>query len=179
MADIIKIKNSTVTAAPASLAASEVAYSELSGNLMIGRISDGVPVVIGGKTDHDKLAGIQAGAEVNAVDTVAGRTGDVVVTTSDLADFNTAADARIGLKSIDYLADVDTTTVAPTDGQVLTWDNANSKWEPAAPGTGVTTFLALNDTPASFATKGSYFVRVNAAENALEFTANVIDGGTY
>ena len=31
---------------------------------------------------------------------------------------------------IDDLVDVDTTTVAPTDGQTLIWDNANSKWEP-------------------------------------------------
>ena len=32
--------------------------------------------------------------------------------------------------SIDDLSDVDTTTLAPTDGQVLKWDNAASKWEP-------------------------------------------------
>lgn len=179
MADIIKLKNSTVTSAPTSLAASEPAYSEQSGNLFIGRIADGVPVVIGGKTDHDKLAGIEAGAQVNTVTSVAARTGAVVLTTSDLADFNSAADARISAKSIDYLADVDTTTVTPTDGQVLTWDNANSKWEPAAPGTGVTTFLALNDTPATFAAKAGFFCRVNTTENAIEFTAAVIDGGTY
>jgi len=33
--------------------------------------------------------------------------------------------------SIDKLDDVDTSTVAPTSGQVLSWDNANSQWEPA------------------------------------------------
>ena len=33
--------------------------------------------------------------------------------------------------SINVLADVDTTTAAPTDGQLLSWDNANSKWVPA------------------------------------------------
>ena len=32
--------------------------------------------------------------------------------------------------SIDDLSDVDTSTVAPTDGQALVWDAANSKWEP-------------------------------------------------
>ena len=31
---------------------------------------------------------------------------------------------------IDDLTDVDTTTAAPTDGQALVWDNANSQWEP-------------------------------------------------
>jgi hypothetical protein len=35
-----------------------------------------------------------------------------------------------GAASIDDLSDVDTTSVAPTDGQALVWDNANSKWEP-------------------------------------------------
>ena len=32
--------------------------------------------------------------------------------------------------SIDDLSDVDTSTVAPTDGQALVWDNTASKWEP-------------------------------------------------
>jgi len=32
--------------------------------------------------------------------------------------------------SIDTLTDVDTTTTAPTDGQALAWDNANSEWIP-------------------------------------------------
>jgi len=35
-----------------------------------------------------------------------------------------------GATSINGLTDVDTSTVAPTDGQVLAWDNAASKWEP-------------------------------------------------
>ena len=38
---------------------------------------------------------------------------------------------------IDDLSDVDTSTTAPTDGQVLTWDNANSKWEPATASSGI------------------------------------------
>lgn len=33
--------------------------------------------------------------------------------------------------SIDDLTDVDTSTVAPTDGQVLAWDNIAGQWEPA------------------------------------------------
>lgn len=43
----------------------------------------------------------------------------------------TQAGADLASTSIDALSDVDTTTVAPTDGQVLIWDNANSRWEPA------------------------------------------------
>ena len=34
--------------------------------------------------------------------------------------------------SIDKLDDVDTSAVAPTDGQALLWDNTASKWEPGA-----------------------------------------------
>lgn len=34
--------------------------------------------------------------------------------------------------SIDKLDDVDTSTVAPTDGQALVWDNAAQQWEPGS-----------------------------------------------
>lgn len=43
--------------------------------------------------------------------------------------------------SIDKLTDVDTSTVAPTDGQALVWDNTAGKWEPgtvAAASSGIT-----------------------------------------
>lgn len=175
MADLIKIKRSDTTATPPSLAAGELAYSENSGNFFIGRIADGVPVVIGGKTDHDKLAGIEAGAQVNTVTSVAGRTGAVVITTSDLADFNTAADARIGAAVINDLSNVQGT---PSDGQVLTYNATGSYWEPAAPGTGVTTFVALNDTPVNYTGSGGFIVKVNAGATGLEFQ-NGIDGGNF
>lgn len=90
MTDTIKIKRSTITATPTSLAAGELAYSENSGNLFIGRVADGVPVVIGGKTEVDKLAGVEAGAQVNDVDSVSGKTGTVTLTLTDLTDVNTA-----------------------------------------------------------------------------------------
>lgn len=35
-----------------------------------------------------------------------------------------------GATDIDDLTDVDTSTVAPTDGQLLIYDNAASKWKP-------------------------------------------------
>ena len=45
---------------------------------------------------------------------------------------------------IDFLSDVDTSTVAPTDGQVLLWSAANSKWEPAS-GAGLTEIQEMDD----------------------------------
>ena len=63
MAQIIRIKRSTVTSAPGSLLEGELAYSELSGNLFIGT-SGASMETIGGKTDHDKLLTIETNADV-------------------------------------------------------------------------------------------------------------------
>ena len=39
--------------------------------------------------------------------------------------------ANLGTRSIDDLSDVDTSTVAPTNGQVLAWNSAAGEWQPA------------------------------------------------
>lgn len=153
MADVIRIKRSDVTAAPASLAAGELAYSEVAGLLYYGRISDGAPIVIGGKALKDKLDGL---------------------TSSDLSDFATAVGAIIGAASIGDLSDVDLTGAA--NGQVLVY--RDGVFEMEAPGSGVTTFIALTDTPANFTGAAGRFVKVNAGATALEFVDG-IDGGTY
>lgn len=177
MADLIKIKRSDATATPVSLVAGELAYSENSGNLFFGRIADGQPIVIGGLTDHNKLAGIESGAQVNTVTSVAGRAGAVVITTADLANFNTAVNALIGATVLDALSDVYIPST-PGDGQALLWDNANSRWHAAALSSGVTAFTQLNDTPNNYSGTGGYIVKVNAGATALEFVAGV-DGGTF
>lgn len=62
---------------------------------------------------------------------------EAAVTESTIKDSNTliynlTLDQWVnGDLTIDNLSDVDTSTVAPTDGQVLAWDNANSQWKPA------------------------------------------------
>ena len=172
----IRIKRSSGDVAPVSLVSGQLAYVEGAtngGTLYIGEIG-GTVRPIGGRKDHDKLAGIEAGAQVNTVTSVAGQTGAVVITTSDLADFNSAADARIGAASIDDLADVLITT--PADGQQLTWDSGSSKWVNGAPGTGVTSFVQLNDVPSAYTASGGFFVRVNSGATALEFTQDIDDG---
>ena len=153
MADVIRIKRSNVTAAPATLAAGELAYSEQSGLLYYGRISDGAPVVIGGKALKDKLDGL---------------------TTADLSNFTTAVEALIGAASIGDLADVDLT--GASNGQVLVYRSGTFVME--APGSGVTTFVALTDTPANFTGAAGRFVKVNAGATALEFVDG-IDGGSF
>lgn len=63
----------------------------------------------------------------------------------------TKSSADLGISSIGDLGDVDTTTAAPTDGQVLTWVNANGKWEPvdATGGGGATSIDDLTDVDTS------------------------------
>ena len=55
---------------------------------------------------------------------------DIATNNAKVGYTDAAVDSRIAAASIDDLSDVDTSTVAPTDGQALVWDNANSKWEP-------------------------------------------------
>ncbi len=169
----LRIKRSSGSSAPSSLVGGQLAYTEGNGTLYIGKI-DGTVLPIGGNADHVKLSGIEAGAQVNTVTSVAGRTGAVTVTTSDLSDFNTAADARIGAASIDALADVVITT--PANGQQLSWDSATSKWINTAPSSGVTAFTQLNDVPSSYSGQGLKFVRVNSGATALEFVTDIDDG---
>jgi len=42
-----------------------------------------------------------------------------------------STDSVLSIANIDNLGDVDTTTTAPTSGQVLKWNTASSKWYPA------------------------------------------------
>jgi hypothetical protein len=172
----IRIKRSSGDTAPATLVSGQLAYVEGStngGTLYIGEIG-GTVRPIGGRKDHDKLGGIEAGAQVNTIDTVAGQTGTVVITTSDLADFDTAADTRIGLANINDLADVN--AVTPANGAQLTWQSSTDTWIAGAPGTGVTTFVQLDDVPSVYTSSANFFVRVNGTENALEFVQDVDDG---
>ena len=98
----IRIKRSSGDSAPSSLAAGQMAYVEGStngGTLYYGEIG-GTVREIAGKKFIDKLTGIEAGAEVNTVDSVNGQTGTVVIDTDDLASFNTDVDARITSSAI-------------------------------------------------------------------------------
>ena len=56
---------------------------------------------------------------------------------SDLGTYLTSISAsNLNAISIDALSDVDTTTSAPSDGEILAWDNDASKWAPSAAGSG-------------------------------------------
>ncbi len=63
---------------------------------------------------------------------------------------DTRATLRIGAANLSALNDVNNAT--PTDGQVLTWDNSNSYWKPAAASGGGTFGLAANTGSHTFNT---------------------------
>ncbi|WVQ00116.1 tail fiber protein [Synechococcus phage MA10] len=59
-------------------------------------------------------------------------TGQVTFTSNDGIGFTTGdLRADISSLSIDALSDVDTSTVAPTDGQALVWNTIEGEWQPA------------------------------------------------
>ncbi len=87
MATLIQIKRSVANGAPGSLSEGELAYSFKSDTKTL-YIGDGTNVIpIGGEADHTKLAGIEAGAQVNTVTSVAGKTGAVTLVKADLTNF--------------------------------------------------------------------------------------------
>ncbi len=88
----------------------------------------------GGGTDADTLQGQNLAYVLN----YANHTGTPTIpsNTSQISESgnlyytNARADARIAAASLSALSNVHTAT--PTDGQVLKWDNGNSRWAPAA-----------------------------------------------
>ncbi|MBT3983372.1 MAG: hypothetical protein HOE90_18605, partial [Bacteriovoracaceae bacterium] len=67
-----------------------------------------------------------------------GSVGSLKINNGSILDIDINAGAAINWgkiskvgSTVDHIADVDTTTVAPTNGQVLKWNNGASKWEPA------------------------------------------------
>jgi hypothetical protein len=104
--------------------------------------------------DHIKLEGIEDGAEANTVDSVFGRTGDVV--------------AQEGDYDLGQLGDVDTT--GETAGHVLGYDG--SEWKAVSPGS-LTVDVDLGYTPAS--DKGT--ITNDAGTDAVIPLANGINAG--
>ena len=81
----------------------------------------------------DLTSGSSAMNDLSDVDTSGISTGQYLKW--DGSNF-VASTVTAGASSIDALTDVDTTTSAPSNGDVLTWVQADSEWAPAAPAGG-------------------------------------------
>jgi len=121
-----------------------------------------------------KLQAIEAGAQVNTVDTVAGKTGDVLVVAGDLADWEASVTTSLGSNSVGTLSDVSIGT--PATGEVLKW--SGSAWSDEV--------LAAAEVSYDGTTAGLVATNVKtaidevAAANAVgvvEYGALAVDGG--
>ena len=165
----IRILRSDTVATPPTLLQGQPAYSELSGNLFIGTSGD-VVTKIGGATDVAKLAGIEAGAQANTVDSVNGETGIVSLSLGDLVNMAADFTAELGANVLAALSNVDET--GASNGQFLQYNGGNYTVA-AVPG-GVTSFDGLNDTPATKVANN--YLRVNGAGDALLYAPDIDDG---
>ena len=95
-----------------------VSSAALSGNTITFTREDGTTFTLDVTNLYD---------DTNLVTSVNGQTG--AVTVNGYTD--TDADARIAAASIGDLSDIDITTAAPTDGEILHWDSTASKFVPA------------------------------------------------
>ena len=69
----------------------------------------------------------------------------------------------ISTSSIDDLNDVDTTTVAPADGQALVWNNTNSEWEPGSVGIdGISSSYVDTEDPRNWLVRSEQIIGVGS-----------------
>lgn len=103
------------------------------------------------KNSTDSQAAIETAIESGGTDEIAQgeiviglETGSARIYTRDASGNIVVTSGTVA--SIDDLSDVDTSTVPPTDGQFLAWDNAASNWEPAdLQGAAVRTALGIGE----------------------------------
>ena len=171
----IRIKRSSGDTAPAVLDSGQLAYVEGAtngGQLYIGEIG-GTVRAIAGKKYVDKLNGIQAGAQVNAVTTVAGRTGAVTLAVADVS----GAEATANKGAVNGYASLDSSGLVPSSqlpsyvDDVLEYSNLAG-----FPGTGTTgkIYVAI-DTGKTYRWSGSVYVEISASPGS---TDSVTEGST-
>lgn len=107
-------------------------------------------------TDHGNLSGLSDDDHLQYVHVSEARTIS--------ANHNFTGNLNLSNTSIDRLKDVDTSTVAPTNGQALIWNGTNF-----VPGDVTANFLGLTDTPNSYSGQTGRIVQVNNSATGLEF----------
>jgi len=125
---------------------------------------------------------------INDDSNFAGSVTASLATKLNISDFDSSFDNAIANVSVGDLSDVDITTTAPTNGQILTWDSANSKFVPSDASSGGATESSYTsstlsqqvvDTFAIADYRGGEYLVVTAAD--LEFNLRkllVVHDGT-
>jgi hypothetical protein len=208
MANTIRIKRSTVTAAPTSLAEGELAYSELSGNLFIGT-SGSTQKVIGGVEGIQDTVGAMinttTGIAVTYVDGGVGAgklnfaltadptinlAGDLggSVTLTDLATGNFSLDATIQTNAVqrlmvntDLITGQTALTVNPDPDAdfVLIYDNSASTFKKIAPKfLGATTLGALDNVGSDTITSGNIMIADGTDWDSVAMSGDILIAST-
>jgi hypothetical protein len=176
----IKIKRSSGNSAPTSLEAGQLAYVEGTtngGQLYYGQIDNTISV-IGGKKFVDKLDGIEAGAQVNDVTSVFGRTGAVTLQGSDVTTALgytpvDAADVGVanGVASLDGDGKVPAAQLPSYVDDVLEYDNFA-----AFPATGTASIIYVDKSQnRTYRWSGSTYIEISASPGT---TDSVTEGST-
>ena len=176
----IKIKRSSGNTAPTSLEAGQLAYVEGNtngGTLYYGQINNAVSV-IGGKKFTDKLDGIEAGAQVNTVTSVFGRTGAVTLQSADVTTALTFTPENAANKGVaNGYAGLDADGKVPSNQLPSYVDDvvefANLASFPASGSQGLI-YVDL-DTNKTYRWSGSTYIEISASPGS---TDSVTEGST-
>jgi hypothetical protein len=164
----IRIKRSSGNTAPALLDSGQLAYAEGStngGTLYYGEIG-GTVREIGGKKFVDKVNGIEAGAQVNTVTSVAGRTGAVTIGVADVsgAQATSAKGQANGYASLDSSGLVPSTQLPSYVDDVEEY--ANLAGFPATGSSGK--IYVTVDTAKTYRWSGSTYVEISASPGSTD-----------
>ncbi len=171
----IRIKRSSGDTAPSLLESGQLAYVEGStngGTLYYGEIG-GTVRPIAGKKYVDKLNGIEAGAQVNAVTSVAGRTGAITLGVADVTNAESTANKGTanGYASLDSTGKVPSTQLPSYVDDVLEYNDLAS-----FPATGTAGIIYVaQDTNKTYRWSGSTYVEISASPGS---TDAVTEGST-
>ena len=176
----IKIKRSSGNTAPQTLEAGQLAYVEGAtngGTLYYGEMG-GTVRAVAGKKYIDKLDGIEAGAQVNAVTSVFGRTGAVTLGSGDVTGAlgYTPVDAASkgqanGVASLDGDGKVPSSQLPSYVDDVLEYNTFND-----FPATGATSIIYVDKaTNRTYRWSGSQYIEISASPGT---TDSVSEGST-
>ncbi len=171
----IRIKRSSGDTAPALLESGQLAYVEGAtngGTLYYGEIG-GTVRAIAGKKYIDKLDGIEAGAEVNLVDSVNGQTGVVVLDVGDISGAEATANKgqANGYASLDGDGKVPSAQLPSYVDDVLEY--ANLAGFPATGSSGI--IYVAQDTNKVYRWSGSTYIEISPSPGS---TDSVTEGST-
>ncbi|MGZ3789983.1 MAG: hypothetical protein ACXVLQ_15710 [Bacteriovorax sp.] len=113
------------------------------------------------------------------VSTFNGRRGIVTLQSSDYVSLKDSVTHKITGSSLNDLADLDLTTIPPTNGSVLKFNGGSGKWEPGTPSVGTVTSVS-GTLPISVASGSSApVVSISLANTATDGYLSSADWNTF